>query len=288
MEIKDNYLFLVVSDIHDDIEKTKILVQKYKDTKFDYVICCGDVIDVPIGKNDIKEVTDKYVVKLEKIYHELEKLAPILWVPGNHEPGFYFEDGLTKEATPNSVNMHKKIKKLDNQLYIVGLGGSTPIMTGNKWKHNFICFKDLDLEKDFKYSGYPYNVFPNSFHKSDEIFIKDLDDTVEKAKKEGGEDVQIVYLTHIGPLYTATNTIVENGEVLYLGSKKFGEKFLKEDNGFIIIHGHSHSAEGFVTLRINKHVFNPGACVDGHYGIIELKKSKEGKWGVGSCTIGYL
>ena len=184
--------------------------------------------------------------------------------------------------------MHKKIKKLDDKLYIVGLGGSTPIMTGNKWNHNFICFKHLDLEKDFKYGGYPYNVFPNSFHKSDEIFIKDLDDTVEKAKKEGGENVQIVYLTHIGPLYTATNTIVENGEVLYLGSKQFGEKFLKEDNGFIIIHGHSHSAEGFVTLRINKHVFNPGACVDGHYGIIELKKSKEGKWGVSSCTIGYL
>ena len=63
-------------------------------------------------------------------------------------------------------------------------------------------------------------MFPNSFHKSDEIFIKDLDDTVEKAKKEGGEDVQIVYLTHIGPLYTATNTIVENGEVLSIHSSE--------------------------------------------------------------------
>ena len=288
MKNKEKYLFLVVSDIHDDIEKTKLLVEKYKITKFDYVICCGDVIDVPIGKNDVKEVTDKYVVKLKEIFSELEKLAPILWVPGNHEPGFYFKDDLTKEATQNSVNMHKQIKKLDEKLYIVGLGGSTPIMTGNKWKHNFIIFKDLNLEKDFKYGGYPYNASPNSFHKSDEIFIKDLDDTVEKAKKEGGDDIQIVYLTHIGPLYTTTNTIVENGEVLYLGSKQFGEKFLKEENGFIIIHGHSHSAEGFITLRVNKHVFNPGACVDGHYGIIELKKSKERKWGINSCTIGYL
>jgi hypothetical protein len=39
---------------------------------------------------------------------------------------------------------------------------------------------------------------------------------------------------------------------------------------------------------VNKHVFNPGACMDGHYGLIELRKSKEGKWGVSTCTIGYL
>ena len=287
MENKQSLKFLVVSDIHDDIDKTKLLVDKYKDTKFDFVLCCGDVIDVPIGKNDVKEVTDEYVIKLKHIFLELEKLAPLLWVPGNHEPGFYFKDDYNEEETPKSTNLHKKIKKLDEKLYIVGLGGCTPIMTGNKWKHDFVFFKDLNLEKDFKYSGYPYND-SNNFHKSDELFIKDLNDTVDKAKKEAGDDVQIIYLTHIGPLYTATNTIIENGEVLYLGSKKLGEKFIKEDNGFIIIHGHSHSAEGFVTLRINKHVLNPGACVDGHYGIVELKKSKEGKWGVESCTIAYL
>jgi Icc-related predicted phosphoesterase len=288
MEKKENYKFLVVSDIHDDIDKVKILVDKYKDTKFDYVFCCGDAIDVPIGKNDVKEVTDEYVIKLKDIYTELAKLAPILWVPGNHEPGFYFKEDLKEEVIPNSFNLHKKIKKLDEKLYIVGLGGSIPIMTGKRWKHDFVYFKELNLETDFKYGGYPYNVFPNSFHKSDHLFINDLNDTIDQAKKEGGDDIQIVYLTHLGPLYTSTNTIVENGEVLYLGSKKFGEKFLQEDNGFIIIHGHSHSAEGFVTLRTNKHIFNPGACMDGHYGIIELKKSKEGIWGVSSSTIAYL
>ena len=65
-------------------------------------------------------------------------------------------------------------------------------------------------------------------------------------------------------------------------------KFLKEDNGLIIIHGHSHSAEGFISLRENKHVFNPGSCLDGHYGIIEFQKSKEGKWRIHKSTIGYL
>ena len=227
-----------------------------------------------------------HILKLKNIFTELEKIGHIYWVPGNHEPGIYFTTN--EEPTKDSENLHKKIKKLDDNFYIVGLGGSVPIMTGRKWKHNFVLFKELNLEKDFKYGGYPYNVTPNDFHKSDDLFIKDLNETVDIAKKEGGENIQILYLTHIGPLYTSTNTIVENGEVLYLGSKNFGEKFLKEDNGFIIVHGHSHTAEGYITMKSDRHIFNPGCCCEGHYGILDLKKDKNGKWGVGSCTVAYL
>ncbi len=286
MEEKDSYKILVVTDIHDDIEKIKILVDKVKDIKFDFVFCCGDAVSVPIDKNDDTEVTKEYILKLKNIFTELEKIGHIYWVPGNHEPGIYFTTN--EEPTKDSENLHKKIKKLDDNFYIVGLGGSVPIMTGRKWKHNFVLFKELNLEKDFKYGGYPYNVTPNDFHKSDDLFIKDLNETVDIAKKEGGENIQILYLTHIGPLYTSTNTIVENGEVLYLGSKNFGEKFLKEDNGFIIVHGHSHTAEGYITMKSDRHIFNPGCCCEGHYGILDLKKDKNGKWGVSSCTVAYL
>ena len=286
MKEKDSYKILVVTDIHDDIEKIKILVDKVKDIKFDFVFCCGDAVSVPIDKNDDTEVTKEYIQKLKNIFTELEKIGHIYWVPGNHEPGIYFTTN--EEPTKDSENLHKKIKKLDDNFYIVGLGGSVPIMTGRKWKHNFVLFKELNLEKDFKYGGYPYNVTPNDFHKSDDLFIKDLNETVDIAKKEGGENIQILYLTHIGPLYTSTNTIVENGEVLYLGSKNFGEKFLKEDNGFIIVHGHSHTAEGYITMKSDRHIFNPGCCCEGHYGILDLKKDKNGKWGVSSCTVAYL
>ena len=286
MEEKDSYKILVVTDIHDDIEKIKILVDKVKDIKFDFVFCCGDAVSVPIDKNDDTEVTKEYILKLKNIFTEREKIGHIYWVPGNHEPGIYFTTN--EEPTKDSENLHKKIKKLDDNFYIVGLGGSVPIMTGRKWKHNFVLFKELNLEKDFNYGGYPYNVTPNDFHKSDDLFIKDLNETVDIAKKEGGENIQILYLTHIGPLYTSTNTIVENGEVLYLGSKNFGEKFLKEDNGFIIVHGHSHTAEGYITMKSDRHIFNPGCCCEGHYGILDLKKDKNGKWGVGSCTVAYL
>ena len=45
MEAKDSYKILVVTDIHDDIEKTKKIVAKVKDAKIDFVFCCGDVVE---------------------------------------------------------------------------------------------------------------------------------------------------------------------------------------------------------------------------------------------------
>lgn len=92
-------------------------------------------------------------------------------------------------------------------------------MTFYNWKYDYVLFKDLDLEKDFKYTGNPYNIISNDYNKINEVFLKDLDETVEKAKKERGENEQNLYLTHIGPLYTSTNSNVENREVLYLSSK---------------------------------------------------------------------
>jgi Icc-related predicted phosphoesterase len=76
--------------------------------------------------------------------------------------------------------------------------------------------------------------------------------------------------------------------VLYLGSKNFGEKFLKEENGFIIVHGHSHTAEGYLTLKTDRHIFNPGCACEGHYGILNIRKAQDGKWRVESCNVAYL
>lgn len=284
---KKSLKLLIVSDIHDNIENVKKLVELSKNTKYDYVFCCGDTVDLPIAKNDVKEISDKYTEILKNIYIELEKIAPIIWVPGNHEPGHCFHENF-KDVTEKSKNLHKKIEKLDDKFYIVGLGGAVPILTGGKWKENYIFFKDLECERDFKYKGYPYNYEPNNYEKSDEMFIKDLNETIDKAKKESGDDVQILFLTHIGPLYTNTNVIVENGEVLYLGSKKFGEKYEKENNSFIIVHGHSHTAEGFITLKPNKYVMNPGALLSGNYAVLELIKREDNKWGVLASSICYL
>lgn len=272
---KEYYKILVISDIHDDISKLNALKNKVSSIKFDYIFFCGDAIDIYKNNDTI----------YKQFFTELEKIAPILWVPGNHEPNIYFNIS-QKEVTNNSKNLHKKNIKLDDKLYIVGLGGSLPVLTGYQWKYNSILFKELNFEKDFKYQGYPYIL--NNFSKCDDMYIKDLNETVEKAKKEGGEDIQVLYLTHIGPLYTPSNVIIENGEILYLGSKNLGEKFLEEDNSFIIIHGHSHTSEGYITLNNDKHIFNPGCFYKGHFGIVEIKKNKYKKWGVVSCTTAYF
>lgn len=272
---KESYKILVISDIHDNINSLKSLKTKVGSIKFDYIFFCGDAVERYKNNDSI----------YQQIFSELEKIAPVLWVPGNHEPNIYYNIS-KNEVSKNSKNLHKKNKKLDEKLYIVGLGGSLPILTGYKWKYNSILFKDLNFQKDFRYQGYPYIL--NNFSKCDDMYINDLNEAVEKAKREGGQDIQIIYLTHIGPLYTPSNVIIENGEILYSGSKNFGEKFLEEDNSFIIIHGHSHTSEGYITLNNDKHIFNPGWLYKGHFGIVEIKKNKNKKWVVDNCITAYF
>ena len=99
---------------------------------------------------------------------------------------------------------------------------------------------------------------------------------------------QLIFLTHIGPLFSFTNCMEEEGDYLYLGSQNIGEIFKNEENCFIDIHGHSHLSEAFITIRPGKYVFNAGAIYNGNFGILEIVKDKEGKWNVFSNSIEYI
>lgn len=60
---------------------------------------------------------------------------------------------------------------------------------------------------------------------------------------------------------------------------------MKEENGFIVVHGHFHTPEGYVIMMTDKHIFNSGCCCDcceGYYGILDIKKDKNGKLGENS------
>lgn len=285
-EDKDSYNVLLVSDIHDNIENVKKLVKLNKDSHFDFIIDCGDTTNLPIGKNNDQKTCDEYLVILKSIHEELSKLGPIFWVPGNHE-AFYFYEEKSPEISPKTINLHKKTQKLSNNLYLVGLGGSVPILTDGAYNQSFVPFKTLDKKK-FKHIGYPYNVTPNDYEKSDEIYGKDVEEVLKKVKEEGGEGVNIILLTHCGPLYTSTNYIIEGGEVLHLGSEKLGNILEREKNILINCHGHSHSAEGIVVLDDNKMVINPGTHRDGKYAKFTIRKKENDQWSVGESTIGYL
>ena len=282
--IKDSFKILVISDIHNNINKVKILAGKVKSLKFDFIFCCGDVAD----RNINSEVMEEYFTKLKNIFKELEKIANVIWVPGNHEYISFFTEKYKKELTKNSENIHKKYKKIDDKLFIVGLGGSLPALASSGENYNTLAYKELNIKNDtLKYEGYPYNISQNDYAKNENLYIENLKYIFGKVKNDGGENIQILYLTHIGPLYSPTSIMVENGEMVFFGSIYFGKLFLKEKNSFIIIHGHSHRAEGFITIKKNKYIFNPGSLNEGHYGIIDIKKNN-GKWIINDCTIAYL
>ena len=279
---KNSLKFLVITDTHDRVYNVRKTIEKIKTINFDYVIFCGDVVTIPSGKNNDKETISPFMPILKNIFLELEKIAPVLWVPGNHDPYMYFTENY-EEVSSNSKNLHKKFEKIEDNLYIVGLGGSVPILNGGIWTKNFVPFDKLDLN-NIKYSGYPYNA--NSYNEGDEMLLKDLNEILDKVPDENNN--QIILLSHLGPLYTNTNFMEEDGEVLYLGSKNLGERFEKENRAFIDIHGHTHIADGFITLKPGKYVFNPGACYEGNYGILEIKKNEDNKWDVSSFVVEYL
>ena len=284
-EEKTKMKFLIIGDMHNKIQNVRKVLSKIKYDTFDYILCCGDIVNIPTGQNSDKNLIESFMPLMRNIFLELEKIAPILWVPGNHEPYMYFTKNY-EEISSKSKNIHKKYEKIADNLYIVGLGGSTPILSGGKWSKDFIPFKDIDFSK-IKYTGYPYNATNNNYNESDEMLLNDFNEVLNEGKKVWGNS-QLIFLTHLGPLLSTTNSMEEEGDYLYLGSKNIGEIFKNEEKCFINIHGHSHFSEGFITPRPGKHIFNVGAIYNGNYGKLEIVKDKEGNWQVFSNSIEYL
>ena len=284
-EEKTRMKFLIINDIHNRIQNVRKVISKVKSEKFDYVLCCGNIITLPTGDNADKNRIESLIPVMKSIFLEIENIAPIIWVPGNHDAYSFFTNYF-EEISSKSQNIHKKFKKIANNLYIVGLGGSTPILAGGKWNKDFIPFQDMDFSQ-INYPGYPYNADSNDYIESDKMLLDDLNEVLNEGKKTW-ENSQLIFLTHTGPLFSFTNSLEEEGDYLYLGSNNLGQVFKNEQNSLINIHGHSHFSEGFETLRPGKYIFNPGANYNGNYGKLEIMKNKEGKWDVLSNSIEYV
>ena len=268
--------FFIISDTHENLDSLHKIVKKVLDSKekFDYVLCAGDIVTVPNGKNDDPEYEEKYTKIVNELVNELEQIAPVLWVPGNHDPGNSFkEEG---KVSFKGTNLHKSLFKLSDDLIILGLGGNPPILDGGCYCPGYVPFSTLDYDK-FKYAGYPYNASPDSYEKSDELYAKDLDFMIKKAKVEYGDNVQMILLTHCGPSYTSTTLLVEEMRVFYMGSNNLGIRF-EGENFFLNVHGHTHSGKGLVNLPNEKQVINPGAATYGYYGRAKIEKNSLGKW----------
>lgn len=291
------YNFLIVSDIHEDIQKTKTLVDlilKNK-TKIDCVICCGDIVTIPSDKLDSYDLTKNsdyvkpFEKKLDEILAELCRITDnVVYVPGNHDPGRTFMDP-PLQLSSKAKCLHKRYHKLASDLCIVGLGGSTPILQGGKYDPNQPPFHDLD-KKNYKWDGYPYNIdkTENNFTESDEKLNKDLKGALTEAKKDLGNPT-IILLTHNGPLYTLTNSMYFHPEdiMLYLGSEAIGKIFNEDDKILINIHGHTHDSRGVLSMTEKRKVMNPGNLSSGFYGLLTLKKENN-EWTVESTSLKKL
>ncbi len=281
--------FLLVSDIHDNTTSIDILLEKNKNKKFNYILYSGDMVKMTPGQQNSSEHAHEYEERMINYINKLEKIAPILYIPGNNEPFTIYENNSPK-LSKTSVNVHNNYFKIKNDLYLIGLGGCVPILNGGKYDKNVIPFETLNTSNVIQ-NGFPYNLPEyglDNYKKSDEWFGNDIRKIINNIKKEvGNNNYQTILLSHNGPLYSWTNAQQQLGtgeHLLYLGSMELEKILINDENLFLDIHGHIHPSRGIVTMIPDKTVINPGAMINGFYGELTLLK-KNNKWTLDSVNL---
>ena len=281
--------FLLLSDIHDNETSIDLLINKIKSNKYNYIFYLGDMVKMTPGQQNSSEHAKIYEQRMTQYLKKLEQIAPVLFIPGNNEPYTICEKNSPK-LTQISENIHNNFKKIKNDLYIMGLGGCTPILNGGKYDKNTIPFSTLNTSNVIQ-NGFPYNLPQyglDNYKKSDEWFGNDIKNLIENVKKDAGNNnYQTLLLSHIGPLYSWTNAQQQLGtgeHWLYLGSMELEKILINDENLILDIHGHIHPSRGIVTMIPGKTVVNPGAIINGFYAELMLKKENN-KWNVNSMNL---
>ena len=251
---------LLVSDIHNGWQQLEKLRSWYDKNpqKFDYVFALGDFDGLfPVPGETINEKNNNYE-NMTKILTNLEYYnAPIIYIPGNHDPIGMFTTGDLK-ITEKSILVQNKSLLIAENLQVVGSGGSLPSY----------------FEKDFKFD-LNFDCFPYS---NEEELGKDLNAVLEK---HCNPDVQTLLLTHTGPFLSSTTIIYREKEKsnLWTGTKHL-DQALKEPKYNILanLHGHAHPCIGRTNIG-KVQIINPGSLVALQFGILSLhKKSDTKKW----------
>eukprot|EP01080_Neovahlkampfia_damariscottae_P000385 gene385-6799_t len=252
---------LCVSDIHLKISNIETVSKwiKEENKKPDIILCSGDISNLKGKDYENEELKKKSIDDVYNILVELEKICPCCYfIPGNHDAIDFFDESFKFNKSLNSINVHSKIVKLKDNLWLGGFGGATP----GYWKES----------KEKAWEGYPYNneeEYSKSFKKFE---IKSI------LQKENS----IILMSHLGPSSSQTTIYQKDMTFPKINSgSNFLNDFLSSDESqnsiFLNVHGHTHPGYGRTTLG-NVQTINPGSLKESKFGYLKIEKKKNGKW----------
>ena len=281
MDKKNKLSILIVSDTHEEIDNLNKLLEECEKNSYkpDYIFLLGDIVTIPQGEQDNENKYENYYKIINQTLQILEKISPnVIYIPGNHDPKTLFDNDNKIKFGNSSINLHKKKYELNNNLLLIGIGGSITNLISNEKEYYKYEYNINNVE----WRGYPYidnNENPN-FEKCEELFKKDLDIIFNYIKDN---NKQIILISHNGPFNSSTSNCFEKGKCFYAGSLIL-DKFIYENKNRIltVLHGHTHTGTGVSTLY-NINIFNPGPMKNGHYGKIDLVL-KDDKWVLKNIT----
>lgn len=269
---------LLVSDLHNKLEVLQQLTSHCKKVGYkpDYIICTGDHVTLSQGGKGDQEVISSAEKEIASLLLELENICDkVIYIPGNHDTSTMFTE-TPVQLTPNSVNLHMKSYRLDDDLLLLGVGGSisnplTPEVNIHKYK--------IDNWDNIAWKGYPHINDANNplFKPCDELFGTALNKAWSSLDQN--DNSKVILLTHNGPFSCDTaNAIWEGTKVVYSGSIELDEFLVSHQDRIIAnIHGHTHKGKGMGKV-FNTDIINVGDTQNKHYGKVLLVKDRSTKY----------
>ena len=260
-EYKSELRILLLSDTHGDTNALKSLGCHLRNKpKYDCILMAGDFYRFrDPSKRSAREdkKAERMLIYTLNYVHDVGR-APVIYVPGNHDP---LKEYTREISTPETYNIHKSSIRIVEDLAIFGLGGSIPMLY---YMDNTLC-------------GYTIP-FPYS---DDSMFSIDAQQVFQEALSKYNKSISLIFLSHIGSFYSPTAIDDYGDQVAYGGSKSLGRLLQGNcERIFLHVHGHHHESARakWVEMEGVVQVLNPGALSEGHFGEIVLGNGGDGRW----------
>lgn len=186
--IKEDYKIVQLSDFHNEKNKWlhKQIIEIIKEEKPNIIVITGDLIDIDDAKY------------AEKLIREIHGLAPIYYIPGNHEYLFGGYEELRRILLDNQVHvLENNSIKLDNNIIVHGI--KDPIFGMPREEEDVI----KDYLDSLKLNNKNYNILLSHRPEFFDIYTDYNIDLVFTGHAHGGQ----FRLPLIGPLFSPNQGI---------------------------------------------------------------------------------